>query len=98
MAQDKQTSERQPEVSEEIGEHDDVIVRGTLYADATRRKEFDSENVTNTTFTGKMFDFLTATMPEINGQIPNHNPSIFLVRVVKTKPLIHTYLIKIVHI
>ena len=56
-AQDKQPSERQPEISEETGEDDDVIVTGTSYADATRRKAFDSQNVTNTTFIGKNVRF-----------------------------------------
>ena len=72
MAQDKQTSERQPEVSEETGEDDDVIVMGTSYADATRRKAFDSQNVTNTTFIGKNVRFSNSN--NTRNKRPNPKP------------------------
>ena len=56
VREEKQTSERQPNLSE-IGDDDDVIVTGTSYADATRKNTVDARDNTNTTFIGKNVRF-----------------------------------------
>ena len=56
VREEKQTSERQPNLSK-IGDDDDVIVTGTSYADATRKNTVDARDNTNTTFIGKNVRF-----------------------------------------
>ena len=89
VREEKQTSERQPDLSE-IGDDDNIIVTGTSYADATRKNTVDSRDNTNTTFIGKNVRFSNSKIPETNDQTTNHKPNFFLVRAVKTKPLILT--------